>query len=155
MSQKRFRPLSPSLVKNAFAYKHKLCPAPAPPRNGKNFTPESGLVAFSNQFPGKPFFPSRFAPPEHRALIYKTDRVAQRIFRIETPLAPRLRFDPAVDFGTAQFFCPRERPHQILYCKINMIRIRPRVEAVAIRSRIEAGDNHSPTIEIVPPRLTR
>src|SRR6185437_3988388 len=95
---------------------------------------------------------------ENRLLIDEAEGIAEGIDGIKTPLAPGPGFDLRVDFGKAKLPRSREKSFDIFDRKIEVIWIGAGIKQIAIRTRIEAGENYTVAVKIVPTRahaLTR
>lgn len=88
---------------------------------------------------------------EDRLLIDKAEGISERIDGIETSLAPGPGFDLRVEFGKSKLPRPREKGFEIFDREIDVIRVGPGIKQIAIRTRIEAGEDHAVAIEVMPP----
>jgi hypothetical protein len=87
---------------------------------------------------------------ENGSLIDKADRIAEGIFRIEPSLAPFPNLDPRFNLQATQFARPPECSVEIRHGEVDMIRIWPGVETIAVAARIKAGEDDTAAVEIMP-----
>src|ERR1043165_5819718 len=96
---------------------------------------------------------SRSTPAsEYRLLVDHADRIAERILGIEAPLAPWLGHDALVEVAAWQTLCTRERRIQVGDREIDVIRVWPGIEIVAVGARIKARQDGAFTIKVMSSR---
>lgn len=89
---------------------------------------------------------------ENRPLVDKTDGISERIFKVETVLAPRTECDFRFDLLAVQSTCSFKHFVNVRHREINMIRVWSGVEIISIASRIKASQNHATAVEVMSTR---